>query len=133
MATRNAFRLIVPVFLLAFLGCQEEWYPPVWVYIDPVQCLGNPWEQAWLEEHDNDYDSFPRSESDQLAIYEQYYEDRGVEIYVVTREQAYEAVCDACSCPRGDRIHCLIDREDLVKMLEWGFTKEKAGYQYLGF
>lgn len=92
--------------------------------LDPIQCLGNPWEQAWLEEHDHDYDSYPTSESERLAIFEDYYGQKGVEIYDIRHKWVYETVCGACSCPNGDRILCEIDKQDLDEMLEWGFVEE---------
>ena len=31
-----------------------------WVEIDPIQCLGNPWEVDWLQSHGDDYSAYPR-------------------------------------------------------------------------
>ena len=96
----------------------------IWVFIDPLQCLGNRWEQAWLEKHDYDYDSYPTSESERLAILEEHYQNQGIEIYDIEHEWILETVCGACSCLKGDRIHCLIDESDVEQMSDWGFTEE---------
>ena len=31
-----------------------------WVAIEPIQCLGNPWEQDWLDNNNGEYDAYPK-------------------------------------------------------------------------
>lgn len=106
----------------AEIGAKSE--GEIWVYIDPIQCLSNAWEQAWLLTHDNDYDAYPRDEEGRLHIFYEFFETQGVTIHEVKVTIWAEEVCGACSCPTGERIHCLIDEGDLPVMREWGFREE---------
>lgn len=91
--------------------------------ITPVQCMGNPWEQSWLEEHDYDYDQWSNlSEDDQLVVFEDYYKDLGIIFSDIEVEYTYETVCAACSCPRGDVIAVLVDQEDIERLIDLGFS-----------
>jgi hypothetical protein len=90
-----------------------------WVEIDPIQCLGNPWEQDWLESHNNDYASYPRD--DEFEVIKDYYEKQGIAIFDVKSERKYEIVCEACSCPRGDSLSLLVSDSDVGVMLELGY------------
>jgi len=94
----------------------------VWVAIDPIQCLGNAWEQDWLLTHE--YDDYPRDVEGRMAILRDFYEGQGVTIHQSIVSRWTEVVCAACACPTGDRIHCLIDEADLSTMLDWGFVEE---------
>ena len=117
--------IILPFLVLVLFSTQAcDQGNRVWVIIDPNQCLGNPWEQAWLEEHDDDYDAYPKSEGDRRKIFVHYYEIKGVEIDKIKQTYPYDATCDGCDCPRGDRIHCLIHKDDVEQMVAWGFQEE---------
>jgi len=123
----NQFLKVIKPFsifiLFVFASC--ELTEGIWVSIDPIQCSGNPWEQAWFEEHDVMDSLWATYTKDQkLDIFEQFYEDQGVEIKEIEVTYPYDAVCAACFCPRGDRIHCRIDEEDLDIMLDLGFVKD---------
>ena len=56
-----------------------------------------------------------------LQIFEQYFENLGILIYKLEQSYPYVATCDACNCPRGDRIHCYISENDIDQMLSFGF------------
>ena len=56
-----------------------------WMYVLPVQCAGNAWEQAGLS-------------------VEEYYEGLGITIHDIRSERFADNVCLACSCPTGERI-----------------------------
>jgi hypothetical protein len=92
------------------------------VYIDPIQCLGNPWDEEWLESHD--YNEYPQTESSRLQIFTDYYEKQGVAMFDVYSENVYNAVCDACSCPTGERYYCTVAEGDADFLLESGFQLE---------
>ena len=97
----------------------------VWVVTDPVQCLGNPWEIDWLEKHEKDNSAWSElSPEEKVDVFVEYYSEFGIEIKSVQKSFLEEDVCAACSCPRGDRFHCLIDKQDLDEMLELGFSLE---------
>lgn len=119
------YALLIIISLGVLLqSCEEE--NRVWVTIDPIQCMGNPWEQSWLAENDTNYVLWGQiKETQELSIIETYYENKGVNIYRIKQTFPYEGVCCACSCPRGDRIHCYIDEDDLIRMQEWGFQLEE--------
>ena len=110
-------------FGLLLQSCEQE--DREWVIIDPIQCMGNPWEQAWLEKNNYENELWREmGEQEKLDVIEKYYEDREIDIYKIKRTVPYDATCDACGCPRGDRIHCYIDENDVDQMLEWGFEIE---------
>lgn len=75
---KNILFFIIP-FGLFIQSCTHE--DRVWVFIDPIQCMGNPWEQAWLAEHDDDMELWRElGEHGELEVIEAYYEDLGIEI-----------------------------------------------------
>ena len=114
--------LCLPLLLItSCLEEEEEVY--FWVSIDPIQCLGNPWEQAWLEANEENYDLWrDLSETEKLDVFKAYHEEQGVTIYDMKRTFPYEVTCAACVCPRGDRFYCYIEDSDVDTMLEWGFV-----------
>lgn len=101
--------------------------PRTWVATEPIQCLGNPWEQDWLRDHGNDYGAYPRDADSQKAIIVEYYALFGVDVARVLSVPKFEVVCLACSCPRGDTLFLLVDRDDEDVMLALGFRKESPG------
>ena len=98
---------------------QEE---GLWLYIDPIQCLGNPWDLDWLLTHD--YNDYPQTESGRVAIFRDYYTGQGLVIHEVRVEQAYEGVCGACGCPTGERYFILVDEADEGAFLDLGFVRD---------
>ena len=114
--------LCLPLLLItSCLEEEEEIY--FWVSIDAIQCMGNPWEQAWLEANDENFDLWRElSETEKLDVFKTYYEEQGVTIYDMKRTWPYEVVCAACGCKRGDRLYCYIEDSDVDTMLEWGFV-----------
>lgn len=116
---RTVFSILL--ICISVQSCGEK--DLVWVFIDPIQCMGNPWEQARLKEYGNNQPGRLTPE-EELDLIEEYYEDQGVTIYRVKRTYPYNATCDACSCPRGDRIHCSVRERDIDRLLEMGFTVE---------
>lgn len=107
------------MILLSSVSCNKEPKTEI-VFFDPIQCLGNPWEIQWLETHT--YEEYPQNEVEQLKIFTDYYQDRGVNIYDVYVENLGDIVCAACFCSNGQRIFCLIDKDDADFMLASGFS-----------
>lgn len=94
----------------------------MWVYYVPVQCLGNPWEQDWLESNGGDSANYPKER--EMEIIKSYYEKKGVQILKTgLGMSAFDRVCLACSCPRGDLILLLVPDSQMEKMLALGFKK----------
>lgn len=117
------------VALLAGCGSDSPVRPPngeqfSWVAIDPIQCLGNPWEQDWLEKHDWDYTSYPWDADRQLAIIEDYYRRMGIGIYESRRYRTAVLVCCACSCANGYTVYLDVCSEDVPLLLTMGFRLE---------
>jgi hypothetical protein len=51
-----------------------------WVATEPVQCLGNPWEQDWLERYGNNYAAYPGDAGAQDGIVKGYYGRLGITV-----------------------------------------------------
>ncbi len=118
--------LTAPVFFSSCDGGGGALLLPnrTWVAIDPVQCLRNPWEMDWLARHSNDYLAYPREIDSQLIIIKLYYSRLGVDVDEALSILKYDAVCEACSCPRGDTIYLHVRDRDLRTMLSQGFRVE---------
>jgi hypothetical protein len=101
-----------------------------WVAIEPVQCLGNPWEQDWLENNGWDYDAYPKDptrpglEPEEFEIIRDYYARQGVVVFEGRTAPKYESVCLACSCPEGHTLYLLVRDEDAEAMIGWGYRLE---------
>lgn len=105
-----------------------------WVEIDPIQCLGNPWEQDWLSYNNGDSSKYPRDagtpgiDPGEIQIIKNYYSAKEqIAVYDVRavsfEEKAGEpvAVCQACSCPQGYTLYLLVSNADLAAMQELGY------------
>ena len=116
--------LIIPLIIALLQGCFSD-EDSVWVVISPVQCMGNPWERDWLERDGNTQSSWIElTAEEKINIFTEYYSVVGVEIEEVQVSYWEGDVCAACNCPRGDLLHCLIDRKDQEVMIELGFELE---------
>ena len=120
-------KLIVFLFFIASCNVQNQSNPvqskQIWMQINPVQCLENPWEQDWLKSHSNDYNSYKNS--NEFDVIKDYYKKQGIVIFDIRQERTMQIVCDACSCPRGDTIYISISDSDAGKMLNLGFKMPK--------
>jgi len=124
--------LALPTLLLALLlaacGPTKTTAPPgtVWVEYLETQCLTNPWEQEWLSRTGKPPEAFPQDEGARLAIFQDYYQARGLTIHEAKRIQYMkpgELTCLACSCPNGYKVQALIDAAELEQALSLGFRK----------
>lgn len=103
-----------------------------WVATEPIQCLGNPWEEDWLERHGNNYSAYPQDKGSQNAIVREYYARLGVEVTDIISVPKYQAVCLACVCARGDVLYLLVRDEDVGTMLVLGFRRESPYWPHPG-
>ena len=130
-------RLIIffPLFILCAISCDRDYSMSpnpdwVWVAIEPIQCMGNPWERDWLESHNWDYSSYPRSLTDEeldpevLKIIRGYYRRQGVNVFAGETAHKYDAVCAACSCPAGYTLFLLVEKDKVPKMIDFGYREE---------
>jgi len=101
-----------------------------WVAMEPIQCLGNPWEQDWLQHNNGDYGSYPKDpttpglEPEELEIIQDYYERQGVTVSDGMNVPKYEEVCLACSCPEGHTLYLLVPDQDVETMVALGYRVE---------
>jgi len=134
-------RQILTILVLSFIsltGCDsiDRGVPildpsnDTWVATDPIQCLGNPWEQDWLESHNQDHASYPGDpltpelDPKEMEIITDYYERQGVRILAGETVQQDDNVCLSCACPLGYTLYLLVPGEDVVTMLDLGFRLE---------
>jgi hypothetical protein len=124
-------RIIIASALILILlsGCKptDPDKPPIcrlctWVAIDPIQCMLNPWEQEWLEEHPGEM--YPLELEEMLPIIIDYYEKLGIRIYESKIMWTHNSVCLACSCPAGYTVYFQVSRWDVRRMLDLGFRVE---------
>lgn len=105
-------RLVIILTLLTFctMSCNRDYttYPNpdwVWVAIEPIQCMGNPWERDWLESHNRDYAAYPSDptkpglEPEEYNIIKDFYKKQRVSVFAAETAPKYDSVCNACSCP----------------------------------
>jgi hypothetical protein len=90
--------------------------------IDPIQCMGNPWEQEWLAEHPGE--QYPRDLYRRVPIIRDYYERQGIEIQDITAAYTYSVVCHACSCPAGYTVWIRVDLGYIDALVDMGFREE---------
>jgi len=101
-----------------------------WVAIEPIQCLGNPWEQDWLDNNNGEYDAYPKDpttpglEPEELEIIKDYYQRQGVEVSDGLNAPKFENVCLACSCPEGHTLFLQVREEDVATMVSLGYRLE---------
>jgi len=102
----------------------------VWVAVEPIQCLGNPWERDWLETHAWDYSGYPKDpttpglEPQEFEIIRDFYDRHGVSVFEAETAQKYDVVCAACSCPEGHTLYLLVRVGDVQQMIEFGYREE---------
>jgi hypothetical protein len=99
----------------------------VWVATEPVQCLGNAWEQDWLARHGNDYGAYPRDLDSQKTIMVRYYAKFGVSVKEIESIVKFPVTCLACACPRGDTLYLLVPEDDANTMIFLGYRREEPG------
>lgn len=103
----------------------------IWIEGYPIQCLGNPWEQEWLEQNDNNYAAYPQSKQDRLAIMKNYYVRQDKTIYeakILTFEELFGenvGVCEACSCSAGYVLYLLVPQKDVDWWLNFSYMNKE--------
>lgn len=95
----------------------------VWVATEPIQCLGNPWQQDWLASHDDDRSAYPRDFESRAEIIRGFFARQGVEVRGVGRKSHQEVICRACSCSAGYMLFVLVHRADVSVMTGFGFRE----------
>ena len=99
--------------------------PPdtVWVAIQPVQCLGNPWEKAWLAHHHNKGAAYPRDQ--ELKLLREFFTAKGIHILDLRLRPFMQGtgLCMACTCPRGDTIYLLVSGSDSIPLTRYGYKR----------
>jgi hypothetical protein len=133
------YLLIFQVLLvLAMAGCQAQDATTsspegIWMETDPVQCLGNPWEKAWLSNHNGDYGDYPKGkprevEPQEATIIKDFFEAEGIGILDLDWQSYPEdaMVCDACSCPQGFTLYLKVKEQNRKALEAYGFNLSSA-------
>jgi hypothetical protein len=112
-----AFALVVLVVLL--FGCiQKAPTEPdgenVWLSIIPKQCGTNAWD-AWHKDLNRVYIRAPTEKEIMSEWLQTIY---GVKLLDYKNVKIYDVVCQACSCPRGDKVFIKVSKSDAGK-LNW--------------
>ena len=134
MRARRLIWLLRPlgfaVIILTAASCERHGFGVLtpaagtWVATEPIQCLGNPWEQDWLSRHGNDARSYPRDRTSQETIIVDYYARLGIEVRRIVSIMTSPVTCDACTCPRGDTLFLLVPDRDAATMVALGYRPE---------
>jgi hypothetical protein len=101
----------------------------VWVAIEPIQCLGNPWERDWLKSG-GEYSAYPKDTTrheltpEEFEIIRDFYSRQGVVVFKGETRPKYDNVCLACSCPEGRTLYLWVRAEDVETMISFGYRIE---------
>jgi len=134
LRTALTFGIVLGVGLLAVvlvaapphLGPDSRMLPDrlgaTWVSIDPIQCMGNPWEEDWLQSHNGSWESYLREWDSQRMIVIDYYSRLGIRVFEAAQEVWSGAIiCEACSCPAGYTLYLQVPDGDVDSILALGF------------
>lgn len=120
--------ILIAVFgigVLAWVQYSEFSFLPketgkTWVQTDPIQCLGNPWQQDWRFLN-NRTEEYPRDRENEIIT--AYYNKQEVTVFSIKTKNTYEGkeICLACSCPQGYTLYLLVLDSDVGKMLGYGY------------
>ncbi len=114
--------LLLLVLVLSGATCsgKETWNEnTIWVKIEPIQCLGNDWEQDWLKNNAGQR----YRDQDEETVVRNYYEKLGVKVFEFKKEKTSEVTCASCSCPTGWTISLRVYKDDVNKMENLGFQE----------
>ncbi|QQS59570.1 hypothetical protein IPN35_01645 [Candidatus Peregrinibacteria bacterium] len=106
-------------------GEKKETLETIWMSILPIQCLGNPWEQEYLQNHNTE--NYPAKDDQQISIIKDYYEKQGIPLLEVKKVPLEGMVfCSACDCPAGYRLEVEIAKAFQNEIEKDGFTISDA-------
>jgi hypothetical protein len=106
---------------LSFARGRKPAEDKIWVSMQPVDCLGNPWEKNWLAHHKNQVTKYPRSQ--EIDILKGFFKKNGITI-LDYRTKPYvkgDPLCKTCGCPRGDTLLLMVHGVDVPKIRTFGF------------
>ena len=107
----------------------------IWVSTWPIQCLGNPWEQDWIDSHGGDPADYPADpntaglDPEEIEIIKDYYQAQDITILDVKDADAGVEVCTACSCPAGYILYLKVYAADVGRMEELGYKRDMPSYK----
>jgi hypothetical protein len=106
----------------------------VWVEINPIQCMGNPWEVDWLKSEQNEYTKYPlyvkaeNREKLTVDVITAYYKKQSITILNGKISHWNEAVCEGCDCPVGYTLYLKVNSNDQERMLKLGYKASRDPY-----
>lgn len=133
-----AQRIIFLIIGIVLLGGVWWWYEGTYsdlptepdiamAFFDPRQCQTNPWEVDWVQKKGDTPEVRAYLSAHQLEIAQAYYaREAGIEILETRSEVVQERTCEACNCPRGDRIWFSVYPKDLLRLKQFGFEEQFA-------
>ena len=109
--------------------CPGTCQPGVWTFNEPMQCGGNPWEidaqqnpsryaECEVDCTEGTDCGFAYTEICRVRVF---FRHQGIWLHDVRDVHAYDEVCGACACPRGDIIYALVAPYDVERILDYGF------------
>jgi hypothetical protein len=136
MSNRNSIIFLLLAIAAISSACNgskqaaAEEGPSVWMETDPIQCLGNPWEEDWLSKQGREYGDYPIGnprivEKEEMEIIMDYFKGKGVTVYEVSSKPYPEdmAVCDACTCPAGYTLYLRVPEKQSSILEDFRFTQ----------
>lgn len=91
-----------------------------WVILQPTKCNKIPWRNAWAEENNQPYESFPLE--NELDYLKEYYSQKGVIILDATLTYSIqEKACNGCGCPEPFVFAVFVYQKDAAKLAVSGF------------
>ena len=98
----------------------------IWVTMNPIQCLGNPWEFDWLKKNKNQYSQYPidipnKIDTKEIEIIKKFYINKEIDIWDIKSTPINDTICTTCSCPQGYKLYVLVSKKDAKKMIKMGW------------
>jgi len=118
-------KILALLSITLMLGCVEKTEEKTWLYILPVGCTDNLWQQDWVVAHDMNFSTYPFDQDAQL--FQEFLKTRNITILEFAAEpypisQEFED-CTSCSCPRGDIYRVLVPAEEVEKANKAGLSQ----------
>ncbi len=133
---QSAKALISIALFILFFACRSgrdrEKAAGIMMQMEPVQCLGNPWEQDWLQAEGRKYEDYPLGnprvlEEAEKEIIRSFFEKEGIRLYKLEGIPFPDSLmlCDACECPRGYTLVIEAAPADTARLRSFGFSMKK--------
>ena len=101
----------------------------IWLTMNPIKCLGNPWEFDWLKNNNNQYNKYPtgnatKIDTEEIIILKNFYAQQGINILNTKSTPLEKEVCNTCSCDQGYKLDILTLEKNAEKMIQIGWERQ---------